>query len=142
MNKHLLLSVCQSGLIWITTNALGSLSVYFINARGFSFSDIFLASLIFSSPVNLLLVPLLHIIPKIEVLKKRLFFTVLSVLILSMGIVVLFFGILQLSSEDVSEFLPSFIPFIIAAQLSLILFARTQVVTGEKITTLRDILNF
>lgn len=142
MNKHLLISVFQSGLIWITTNALGAAFVYLINSRGFHYVEILLASLLFSSPVKLLLIPLLSIIPKVQVPARRIALAMLAVLTASIGIVILFFGILRLSSEDVTEFLPSFLPFILSAQASFLLLASKQVFGGEKISTLSDILNF
>ena len=126
-NRHLGWSLSRALVVWFFTCLIGS-AIHCAVYATFPLIEAFVLSLIFSSPVLLLVIPTLYLLPSIQSISVRILFSFTSIFIgcaLIIGVVSKAFN---LDFEMVSEELFAFIPSAVA---SYFFIARKQILKSS-----------
>jgi hypothetical protein len=122
----------QALLIWFITNLTGSVALWLILFKGFIFYQLLMASLIFSIPAVILLIPALYILNFIDGPTKRIAFALISTFGICATVLMLFLAVVPGFGENSAEIGKMLLPYVGAAPVCFITIVELSTVRKIK----------
>jgi hypothetical protein len=136
MKKNFLKLFRQSLLIWLATNSLAAFCYHTLTLLGHNYEPficiecagtlgmILLLGLAFSSPSNLLLIPILYFLNGIPGKNKKIAWSITSILFLCNVVVFFFFKVFHIPTSERTEILLFLLPYIVGGMISFLFISR------------------
>ena len=119
----------QSFCIWTATSFLGATVLWITGMIGLKLSEIFLLSLVLSSPALVCLILLLYILSSINSRRKRIIFSFTAILASSIPVIAIFYKVAKHYPLSEFQMISMMAPYVVAAEASFFLIARKLILT-------------